>query len=128
MVIWMDTDPEWSPLSGGGPPVEFGLADQRGHWTGAAYLLPSVEWNQPRFWVESATLPQEGIKVVPVGALSHMVLPMWYLVIPLGLLSVWGFRLRRHGCSPNQCRGCRHPLAGAAVCPECGTPAPAAAA
>ena len=54
--------------------------------------------------------------------------PLWPVVLPPALLAVAGFVLKRRGPKPGQCQQCRHPLAGAAVCPECGTPAPAAAA
>jgi hypothetical protein len=54
--------------------------------------------------------------------------PLWYLALPPALLAFVGFRLKRREPKPGQCQRCRHPLAGAALCPECGEPAPAAAA
>ena len=54
--------------------------------------------------------------------------PLWPVVLPPALLAVAGFVLKRRGPKPGQCQHCRHHLAGAAMCPECGTPAPAAAA
>ncbi|MFO0962601.1 MAG: hypothetical protein U0625_06800 [Phycisphaerales bacterium] len=54
--------------------------------------------------------------------------PIWWLALPPALLAVAGFRLKRREQTPGQCKRCGHPLAGAVVCPECGTPAPASAA
>lgn len=51
--------------------------------------------------------------------------PMWYFVLPSAVLAIAGFRLKRREPKPGQCQHCRHPLAGAAVCPECGTGAAA---
>lgn len=62
------------------------------------------------------------------GVDGFAMIPMWYIAAPLSLLAFAGFRLKRREPKPGQCQRCRHPLAGAAVCPECGTPAPVAAA
>ncbi|MFO0962602.1 MAG: hypothetical protein U0625_06805 [Phycisphaerales bacterium] len=48
-------------------------------------------------------------------------LPLWYLALPPALLAIAGFVMKRREPKPGQCQHCRHPLAGAVVCPECGT-------
>ena len=63
------------------------------------------------------------------GGLDWFVdLPTWLLASAPALLAAIGFILKRREQTPGQCQRCRHTLAGAAVCPECGTPAPTAAA
>jgi hypothetical protein len=48
-------------------------------------------------------------------------LPAWCVFASLGALSALGFRAKRRLIVPKgACRNCRHPLAGAVVCPECG--------
>jgi hypothetical protein len=92
--------------------LEFGPQWGPDVWTGWAtrqYLLPSA---------------RPGV----LGDGWTVTCPLWILALPPALLSFVGFRFKRRESTPGQCQRCRHPLAGAAVCPECGEPAPAAAA
>lgn len=55
------------------------------------------------------------------------VFPAWCVFLPLGAFSWAGFRAKRRMAMPaGLCTRCRYPLAGAAVCPECGTAAASA--
>jgi len=47
--------------------------------------------------------------------------PIWCMLLPMAALSALGFRARHRLAIPEgACTNCRHPLAGADVCPECG--------
>lgn len=48
--------------------------------------------------------------------------PAWCVFAPLGAFAALGFRAKRRLAIPaGACPNCRHALAGAATCPECGT-------
>lgn len=59
------------------------------------------------------------------GSTRFVYFPAWCIFAPLGLLAALGFRARSRLVIPSgACPHCRHPLAGAATCPECGIAAP----
>ena len=49
-----------------------------------------------------------------------VVFPIWLLAIPPSCVAAAGFLLNRRVPGPDDCRGCRHPLKGSHICPECG--------
>lgn len=56
-----------------------------------------------------------------------LLIPAWSMAMPAALVSAWGFALaRRSAKQSGACLHCGHTLAGAVICPECGTPASAA--
>lgn len=60
-----------------------------------------------------------------LGLYGWLAFPAWCIFVPLGVLSALGFRAKRHLVIPSgACPNCGHPMAGAAVCPECGSAAP----
>jgi len=70
-----------------------------------------------KWWTwEFFTNPRGGAPV------TNLRFPTWCLVFLLAGLSWVGFRVRRRLTTPaSACPCCRHLLAGAALCPECGT-------
>lgn len=60
----------------------------------------------------------------PSIRMLHARFPIWCLIIPIASFSWAGFHARRRmALTPGLCTRCRYPLAGAHVCPECGTAA-----
>jgi hypothetical protein len=58
------------------------------------------------------------------GTYAFASLPLWVVALPPLALALVGFRLRRTQPARGCCLACRYPLGGAAICPECGRPAP----
>lgn len=46
--------------------------------------------------------------------------PLWAVALPPLSLALLGSIAKRRQPKPGQCKACRHPLVGAAICPECG--------
>lgn len=66
------------------------------------------------------------VGLLATSRIDIFVFPTWCLFLPLGAFSWAGFHAKRRMPAPvGLCPRCRHPLAGAAVCPECGTRAQA---
>ena len=74
---------------------------------------------KPRF--SSYFLIRYGPWTRPYESGGTLFLPICWCLLGLGIIAWMCFRARKRLPRPGQCPGCLHPLAGAAVCPECGS-------
>lgn len=58
----------------------------------------------------------------PRSGFACVQFPAWCVFVPLGAFAALGFRAKRRLAIPaDSCPSCHHLLAGATICPECGT-------
>jgi len=70
---------------------------------------------------------QWGFRIDHVAIVTAVWIPLWSLLIPPLALAIAGFAIKRKRPRLGECARCGYPLAGTAICPECGAPATGAA-
>jgi len=96
------------------------FSDRGPTWNIERVSMPALEWRWPGsysgWWCLELVSRNSGST-----RLESAAFPAWCIFLPLGALSWAGFRAKRRLTIPaGACPSCRHPLAGAIICPECG--------